>query len=457
MSSTKILTLIAGQNNVRETVRHAASAAPFMEKKMSEITIRCPECGTALAGAPSVLGQKVQCSECGETFIAEAELVPETVETSNKPPDDWVPDAFLQWKSIPSGRISERPDRISASVCGGKGKGIDSAGAKVKSMNLLSKPLVFGVIAVMVFIVALVAARGDKKTPGSKDRRDTIPRIDKGDNIVADAIRKAENAGTFSESFQILDAVIKKYPDSAHTQEAKALLERCRPVSSPEEAYSKVKFDDKAEKPQIRIRKKINRDNGFCLYLLPLEHKEAVEHLCDNMMPAVIKSYGICRDSRRDADRLEQEMKPLKRALNDSNYCYFAYTSKGITSVEVFNRVQEMGAEKRELVKVAIKSLEFVAKYLPQIELFLKADAAAAKVDIYSAGDLPAGLRNYSSDTCRYISSDSCDLSNIRGPVLLLAVEPMRVDAGTDSPLPGYQGWYLEYTPSFTPKDWVLE
>lgn len=54
------------------------------------MTITCPGCGTQLAGDPSILGQGVECSECGKKFIANADpvpLVPKQLEVpDNAPP-----------------------------------------------------------------------------------------------------------------------------------------------------------------------------------------------------------------------------------------------------------------------------------------------------------------------------------------------------------------------------------
>ena len=58
---------------------------------MKQMTITCPECGTQLAGDPSILGQGVECSECGKIFIAKADPVPLLVSQQPEVPDNAPP------------------------------------------------------------------------------------------------------------------------------------------------------------------------------------------------------------------------------------------------------------------------------------------------------------------------------------------------------------------------------
>ena len=172
------------------------------------------------------------------------------------------------------------------------------------------------------------------------------------------------------------------------------------------EAIKELNIDNSEGETQIAIRKKINLSNQWMLFIFPTDRKEHVQ-----MIDAKIRQIGAsfrkyrehlaeskkCR-LRDDLDEAESHIKKAQAALQQAGNCH-------------------------EKVK----------------ELLLNETLS-----------IMSNITNPTVKT-RTLNNNACDISNVRGPVILLAVESINFGDGFES----YHGWYKEYTP-FSPVTWDL-
>lgn len=227
-----------------------------------------------------------------------------------------------------------------------------------------------------------------------------------------------------------LESVNKKYSAFGSEKQTKELLrqlkakkEEVTPIPS-RQAVAQLRFNNSDYRTQIVIRKKINLNNSCNILVYPADRKEHVKNLSN-------KIAGI-RDS----------FNQYKHHLNEAKRFNQLASNVNITGIDSYQQSSSYSDKALEHVNKAKSSINQAKKYHDEAKELMLNDVLASMKDI--------GKKEYSLKSFQ-MQNNSCDISNIRGSVIILAVETINYGDGFES----YQAWYMEYTP-FGKKTWEL-
>ena len=313
------------------------------------------------------------------------------------------------------------------------------------------------------------------------------------DRLIAESIQKAKDSPDYNERCKILESVIQKYPDHKSIPDAETLLEKFKTVfgqkteevknilaycSQPKVSYSKLNHEYKINlrnrdilsqiqnrfrgiagcdqlqnrlrslqlkmfqmslnavkqlvindprlKPQLIIRKKINVDSNCRLLIFSLEAEEEVTKFYDTLLK-LGQNWNKYKHLQKESENLAQKAKRLE--LERKNAEWRGDTS-GPTGIEVWQASQDSSNTK-------LKSYDA----LKQATL-LKREAELMLVPVSSKGRSGGGIQ-----------SAPVSLSNVKGPIIILAWEQLDFGDGFEA----LQGWYTYFTPSGDTQEWILK
>lgn len=228
-----------------------------------------------------------------------------------------------------------------------------------------------------------------------------------------------------------LESATKKYPNTMPAKETEELIKQLMAKKEAvtqipsRQAVAQIQINNSKNKTQLAIRKKINLSNSCNIMVYPADRKEHAKNI-NNKIAGIRNSFNQYKHHLNEAKRFNQ----LASSVN-------------VTGIDSFQRSSNYSNKALEHVNNAKSSIYQAKNYHEEVKALMLNDVLASMKDI--------GKKEYSLQTFP-MKNNSCDISNIRGPVIILAVETINYGDGFES----YQAWYMEYTP-FGEKTWELK
>ena len=437
---------------------------------MSQFETNCPHCGTALTMQEEWIGMEVECPECKKGFV---------LQTSGKEDPAMKTCPFcgneIKFKALRCKFCkSNLPQTEDKSKPGKKTDAPNAVSFLKKRCNIVLSILLIvclllavGIPLVNNSVLYLAIADGNRLLADpdvlmkEKEIRTSIDKLNEiiatrmfifGQKRTEDLIRQLKttkkiiaainngrnllfpNAITSEESFraaigQLKDAVPLD-PQLSARYRAEDLIQQLKNAKQnlripSREAIRRLNVNDTAASPQITIRKTINPGNDCTLWVLPTDRKAEVEKIYRKMC-LIGSSFSEYKKHLSDARQLNNRAKNVN-----------------ITGIDSYNTSSDYSSQALDHVKKAKQALVRAKESHDEVKAWLMREA------LQSMNDL--SQRKINRKTVN-LSSNSCTLSNIRGPILLLTWETINFGDGFSS----FQGWYKEYNSSAA-ETWILK
>ena len=316
------------------------------------------------------------------------------------------------------------------------------------------------------------------------------------ENSIATAVQNAKDSPDYNERPKILESIIQKYPDHKSIAEVKALLQnfkaeyarkaeevknllaycsqpdaeppllknqygidlfdgqllsniqsRFRGISGNDklqnillnlrqrilkaswDAIKELKINDSSATPQFTITKVTNPGNECKLFVLPAYRKDEVEQIYRKMENIRTRFRQFCQLLKQ----YKQEEAKYARLKSNSQVL------TGADAIENYDRTMKMLDRREALNNQARQALAEVKTSHNEVKDWLMKEC----LDMTSIVEWKKRIED--------LSSNSCSLSNIRRPLLLLVWE--MIDFSDD--FKSCQGWYKEIKPNDS-GTWIL-
>ncbi|MBQ4328229.1 MAG: hypothetical protein IJC27_00725 [Lentisphaeria bacterium] len=374
---------------------------------MSVFNTNCPHCNGELEVQDEYIGMTLECPLCQREFVLQKK---EAVPTEKTCPScgnminiqatrcKFCKKDITQFSTTPSNAVSEK-----------KPKG--------KRIVLFS---ILGVLLVILITGGLFIANH------IREQQVIEMRIKLAENTLNDV--SADDL-TCEMSITMLESLVHNASSSAKERIKKLILqlqakkEAVTQIPS-RQAVAQLRFNNSEYQTNIAVRKKINLNNSCSILVYPVERKEHAKNISN-------KIAGI-RDS----------FNQYKHHLNEAKRFNQLASNVNITGIDSYRQSSSYSDKALEHVNKAKSSLNQAKNYHEEVKALMLNDVLASMKDI--------GKKEYDLASFQ-MKNNSCDISNIRGPVIILAVETINYGDGFES----YQAWYMEYTP-FDETTWEL-
>ena len=191
------------------------------------------------------------------------------------------------------------------------------------------------------------------------------------------------------------------------------------------QAVAQLRFDNSTYKTNILIRKKINLKNTCSLFIFPEERKAHVQMI-----------YG-------KIEQIGKSVNQMKYHMEESKKCRERADKVNISGIASYNQNSDLLDQALEHTKKARNAILQAKKYHDEVKNLLLQETLSGMQQ----------MMNKEKDIMVWnIKNNSCDVTNVRGPIILLALETINWGYDFES----FQAWYLEYNP-FSVKTWELK
>ena len=432
---------------------------------MAEFETKCPYCGAPLSGQDEWIGMSVECPQCKQEFALQA---PE----AEAPATKLCPfcgneinakalrckfckkDLPQTGKQQPAENRPSAPTRQDAPAAPSRKKWrivILAAGAFI-----LFSAVIFFLICSFKVSFAMADAERLMSDPdncptwsalaNARVRLDNIGikywfvfarsrtedlgfRLGNAQTVVSaisegEIVLRDREYGKFRETADQLKQVSEKYPLASAKRKIEDLIKRLNALIPSRQAIKELKVNDTAATPQITITKTINPGNDCQLYILPTDRKAEVAAIFGKML-------NIGRNFRQYRQHLEEAKRLNNQASNVQ-----------ITGISSYNTSTDIRTRAMDQIRQAKQSLQQAKACHDEVKAWLLQEALQQMKDL---SNLAINRKMVN------LASNSCTLSNVRGPVILLVWETINFGDGFSS----FQGWYKEYGPSDA-ETWTL-
>ena len=199
-------------------------------------------------------------------------------------------------------------------------------------------------------------------------------------------------------------------------QQREEVRQEQRRLAESRAAVQKIRFNDPNQTAQIVVRKQVNPENNCAIWIFPEDRRNDILELHRNL-ENMLESMSIYKNSMKKYEQGDQELQSAERLY-------------GTTSYTVNLRRQNINRFKDANIYMA------------------RAGAFRRNAETVISQELQNKTMNGA------VFTGSCNLSNIRGPVIIFAFEKLTNYSGFKDV---YQSWYLEYTPTSQTVDWNLK
>ena len=190
------------------------------------------------------------------------------------------------------------------------------------------------------------------------------------------------------------------------------------------QAVAQLRFDNSTYKINIFIRKKINLKNSCFLLIFPVERKAHAQMIYEK----------ICQ--------IGKLVNAMKFHMEEAKKCTERANQINITGIASYNQSNDLSNQALEHTQKARNAILQAQRYHDEVKNLLLQETLISMKQVMA--------KERDNIVCD-IKNNSCDVTNVRGPVILLAWETINWGYDFES----YQAWYLEYTP-FAAKTWEL-
>ena len=190
------------------------------------------------------------------------------------------------------------------------------------------------------------------------------------------------------------------------------------------QAVAQLRFDNSTYKTNIFIRKKINLKNSCYLLIFPVERKAHAQMIYDKI------------------EQIGKSVKAMKSHMEEAKKCRERADKINVTGIDSYNQSDNLLTQAREHLKKAQNAILQAKRYHDEVKNLLLQETLTSMKQV---------MAKERDNIVWNIKDNSCDVTNVRGPVILLAWETINWGYDFES----YQAWYLEYNP-FAAKTWEL-
>ena len=326
--------------------------------------------------------------------------------------------------------------------------------------------------------------------------------------LIADAIKKAHGTPDYNAKFRILESIIQQYPDHKSlsavkkilakykmeyfrkAEEIQKIIECCsqpkmnfrklskeykidlwdsnlqsqikaqfhgipkadkllvilrdlqqKEYRESEEAIKQLSINDTKQKVQLVIRKTINQGSPCNLWIFPVKFEKKIGNLHE-IIEEIGRNWRSYREHQKKCTSLKQNLKHQQERYRQYQECVRNGLTEYWSQFEKANSaVMNIRSELSGHLEEAEKSARLMKKYHDEADSMLRQLSIHHMKTAIDRKQLLVELK-----------SELCSLSNVKGPIILLAVETIYFGDGFES----FQSWYKEYIPSNNEREWIL-